>query len=110
MDRATAWPRTGPDRRHTRARHHPPPRGRRLSPAIVGQPGKPPSRRPPMSTNVVVLVGNPRAGSRTRQMAETLTEALLDRLGLKPDGFEVLELAEIVGVSFGPEPAYGSKA
>jgi FMN reductase len=42
-------------------------------------------------------------------MAQTLTETLLDRLGLPPDGFQVLELADIVGVSFGPEPAYGSK-
>ncbi|GIH07708.1 FMN reductase [Rhizocola hellebori] len=63
-----------------------------------------------MSLDVVVLVGNPRAGSRTRQLAETLTETLLDRIGLPPNGWRVLELADIVGVSFGPEPAYGNKA
>ncbi|NUT37588.1 MAG: NAD(P)H-dependent oxidoreductase, partial [Hamadaea sp.] len=58
-------------------------------------------------SDVVVLVGNPRAGSRTRALAEAVAEAVLDRLG-RPAGFEVLELAEIVGVSFGPEPAYGA--
>lgn len=61
-----------------------------------------------MST--VVVVGNPRAGSRTRGLAEAVTEALLDRLGEPPGGVRVLELAEIVGVSFGPEPAYGATA
>ncbi len=68
------------------------------------------SRRDLMTTEVVVLVGNPRAGSRTRKFAETVTEALLDRLGKPSDGFQVLELADIVAVSFGPEPAYGSSA
>lgn len=55
----------------------------------------------------VVLVGNPRAGSRTRALAEAVTDALLTRLD-KVDSVQVLELAEIVGVSFGPEPAHGS--
>jgi FMN reductase len=57
----------------------------------------------------VVVVGNPRAGSRTRQLAEAVAEAVLARLGQQPDGVRVLELAEIVAVSFGPEPAYGAK-
>lgn len=56
----------------------------------------------------VVVVGNPRAGSRTRRLAEAVAEALHSRLGQGLDGVQVLELAEIVGVSFGPEPAYGS--
>ncbi|MFJ8580093.1 NAD(P)H-dependent oxidoreductase [Micromonospora sp. NPDC093277] len=64
----------------------------------------------PSTPEVVVLVGNPRAGSRTRGVAEAVTRALLDRLGWSPDAVQVLELAEIVGVSFGPEPAYGAKA
>ncbi|MBY8870284.1 NAD(P)H-dependent oxidoreductase [Micromonospora sp. PLK6-60] len=59
---------------------------------------------------VVVLVGNPRAGSRTRGVAEAVTAALLDRLGGPPGPVQVLELAEIVGVSFGPEPAYGARS
>jgi FMN reductase len=58
----------------------------------------------------VVLVGNPRLGSRTRAVAEAVAEALLERLGEASGGVRVLELAEIVGVSFGPEPAYGRKA
>ncbi|WP_158074008.1 NADPH-dependent FMN reductase [Micromonospora sp. CB01531] len=57
-----------------------------------------------------MLVGNPRAGSRTRGLAEAVTAALLERLGEPPSGVHVLELSEIVGVSFGPEPAYGATA
>ena len=63
-----------------------------------------------MTTDIVVLVGNPRIRSRTRELAETVAETLLDRLGRPPGcGVKVLELAEIVGVSFGPQPAYGVK-
>lgn len=61
----------------------------------------------PPAADVVVLVGNPRPGSRTRRLAEAVTEALLQRRGVPADRYRVLELAEIVGVSFGPEPAYG---
>ncbi|WFF00173.1 NAD(P)H-dependent oxidoreductase [Micromonospora sp. WMMD964] len=68
------------------------------------------SDRSPSTPDLVVLVGNPRAGSRTRGIAEAVTVALLDRLGGPPNAVQVLELAEIVGVSFGPEPAYGAKA
>jgi FMN reductase len=56
----------------------------------------------------VVVVGNPRAGSRTRRLAEAVAEALLAGPGQGPDGVQVLELAETVGVSFGPKPAYGA--
>lgn len=56
--------------------------------------------------DVVVLVGNPRLGSRTRALAAA-AEALVARLGFL-DGTYVLELAQVVGVSFGPEPARGS--
>ncbi len=63
-----------------------------------------------MSADVVVLVGNPRPGSRTREVAEAVAQALLDRLGTPPGGVDVLELGEIVGVSFGPEPAFGARS
>lgn len=63
-----------------------------------------------MSADVVVLVGNPRAGSRTRELADAVARALLDRLGTPPGGVQVLELAQLVGVSFGPEPAYGARS
>jgi FMN reductase len=63
------------------------------------------------TADVVVLIGNPRAGSRTRALADAATEALLARLATassEPWGVQVLELAELVGVTFGPEPVYGS--
>ncbi|MEU7800407.1 NAD(P)H-dependent oxidoreductase [Micromonospora arborensis] len=60
--------------------------------------------------DVVVLVGNPRAGSRTRAVAEAVARALLGRAAEPPGSVQVLELAEIVGVSFGPAPAYGATA
>jgi FMN reductase len=52
-------------------------------------------------SDVVVLVGNPKPGSRTRLLAEAAARALGEPSPL------VLELAEIVGVTFGPEPAFG---
>jgi FMN reductase len=61
-----------------------------------------------MSADVVELIGNPRAGSRTRAVADAATTAILASLGkagVVLDGLEVLELADIVAVSFGPEPA-----
>jgi len=53
-----------------------------------------------MST--VLLIGNPRPGSRTRALAETVARALDE-----PGGRELLELGDIVGVTFGPEPVSG---
>jgi FMN reductase len=58
--------------------------------------------------DLVVLVGNPRAGSRTRALAEAVAEAVdsaVDEAGRHHR--TVLELAEVVGVTFGPQPAYG---
>jgi FMN reductase len=66
-----------------------------------------------MNPDVVELIGNPRAGSRTRALADAATTAIvgsLDRAGIGLTGHVVLELADAVGVSFGPEPAYGSRA
>ncbi|BCB91659.1 NAD(P)H-dependent oxidoreductase [Phytohabitans suffuscus] len=80
--------------------------------------------------DLVVLVGNPRPASRTRTLAEAAADALAARLGppLPPspsslsspssppslpsplDGRAVLDLADLVGVTFGPEPARGSGA
>jgi FMN reductase len=59
-------------------------------------------------SDVVELIGNPRAGSRTRTLADAVTAAVLanlDKAGVTLEGVQVLELAEIVAVSFGPEPA-----
>ncbi|GAA1861559.1 NAD(P)H-dependent oxidoreductase [Asanoa iriomotensis] len=52
---------------------------------------------------VVALIGNPRPGSRTRALADAAVAELSARAGLaRPT---VLELGELVGVTFGPEPA-----
>ena len=59
-----------------------------------------------MSAEVVVLVGNPRPGSRTRTLAELVARELAAALGGLSD-IVVMELAEVVGVSFGPEPVRG---
>jgi FMN reductase len=62
--------------------------------------------------DLVVLVGNPRAGSRTRALADAAARALAaepDLADAKLRGTEVLELAEIVGITFGPEPAVGAE-
>lgn len=63
-----------------------------------------------MST--VVLVGNPRAGSRTAALARTLVQALHEPptapAGTGPVGtgpVEILELADLVGVSFSDVPS-----
>src|SRR5438445_11938287 len=58
-----------------------------------------------MGTGAVVLVGNPRVGSRTRTVGEAAARAVLGDAAAE---VTVLELGELVGVSFGPEPAYGS--
>ena len=59
-------------------------------------------------SDVVVLVGNPRPGSRTRILAEAtaagLVSTLAETAGLTLDEPRVLELAEICAVSFGPGP------
>ncbi|MGN9906936.1 NAD(P)H-dependent oxidoreductase [Phytohabitans sp. LJ34] len=57
-------------------------------------------------SELVVLVGNPRPASRTRALAEATADAIAAPL----DGRVVLELADLVGVTFGPEPACGSGA
>lgn len=55
-----------------------------------------------------MLVGNPRAGSRTRVLAEAVADAVAGAFdGAWGRGRLVLELAEVVGVTFGPQPAYG---
>lgn len=59
-----------------------------------------------MTTDVVTLIGNPRAGSRTRTLADTVTSALVARVGADLAGSATLELSDVVGVSFSPdEPA-----
>lgn len=66
-----------------------------------------------MTLPVVELIGNPRAESRTRRLADAVTAAVLDVLranGTSAHETHVLELAELVGVTFGPEPARGSGA
>ena len=57
---------------------------------------------------VVELIGNPRAGSRTRTLAQATTAAALAALadaGTVLDGLTTIELAEAAAVSFGPGPA-----
>ncbi|WP_109473060.1 NAD(P)H-dependent oxidoreductase [Ornithinimicrobium cavernae] len=57
-----------------------------------------------MST--VILVGNPRAGSRTATLATTLTQQLAQALpAVGTDSPEVLELADLAGITFTDEPA-----
>lgn len=63
------------------------------------------------ATDVVVLIGNPRAGSRTGALAAAVSGAVTAALaaaGRPLSGLRTLELADIVGVSFGPEPAQPS--
>lgn len=56
------------------------------------------------TATTVVLVGNPRAGSRTSRLATTLVDRLAPAL---PEGgpgeVEVLELADIAATTFGPD-------
>jgi FMN reductase len=54
-------------------------------------------------TAVVALIGNPRPGSRTRALADAAVAELSARVAL--DEPRVLELSEIVGVTFSAEPA-----
>ena len=57
-----------------------------------------------MSREVVVLVGNPRPGSRTRSVAERLATEL------GADAAVVLELADLSGVTWTAEPAVPAAA
>ncbi len=56
---------------------------------------------------VVELIGNPRPGSRTRALADLVGTALARRLVTPLRQPRVLELADIVGVSFDSLPAVG---
>lgn len=59
-------------------------------------------------SGVVILVGNPRGGSRTSALAQTVVDQLADSLGGVLTGFgdvEVLELADLVGITFTGHPA-----
>ena len=57
-----------------------------------------------MSTTI--LVGNPRAGSRTSTLATTLAGQLASEVGTAgADSPEVLELADLIAISFTSEPA-----
>jgi len=61
-----------------------------------------------MPADVVQLIGNPRSGSRTRTLADTVAETLLARLAdreVQLQGRANLELGEIVTVSFASGPA-----
>lgn len=58
--------------------------------------------------DVVVLIGNPRAHSRTRRLAEATVEALLPAVtaaGVHLVESVTLELAEIAAVTFSQQPA-----
>lgn len=54
-----------------------------------------------MSADVVVLVGNPRAGSRTRSAAEAVAERVAARLDLAADPVTV-DLADLAGEILAP--------
>src|SRR5689334_365601 len=54
--------------------------------------------------SVVELIGNPRTGWRTRALADAAVDAL-SGAGVALEGRTVLELGQIVGITFGPEPA-----
>jgi len=61
----------------------------------------------PDHADVVELIGNPRPGSRTRTLADAVTRALSGRLaraGEALSGTAVLELADLVTVSFPGRP------
>ncbi|OZV77427.1 hypothetical protein CA850_23625 [Micromonospora echinospora] len=61
-----------------------------------------------MTVTTVELIGNPRAGSRTRTLADAVVTELashLERAGNPLSRPTVLDLAELVGVSFGPAAA-----
>jgi FMN reductase len=60
------------------------------------------------TVELVELIGNPRAGSRTRTFADAVIAELTGRLGQAGTHLgrpTVLELADVVGVSFGSRPA-----
>ncbi|MQA79696.1 MAG: NADPH-dependent oxidoreductase [Streptosporangiales bacterium] len=62
---------------------------------------------------VVELIGNPRPSSRTRALADAIRRALIGELMARaPATYEtqVLELGELVGVTFDPEPVRGRAA
>jgi FMN reductase len=54
-----------------------------------------------MSADVVILVGNPRPGSRTRTAAETVAERVAARLGLTAEHVTV-DLADLAGEILAP--------
>ena len=58
-------------------------------------------------TDVVLLIGNPRPGSRTRALADAVADALAPAL---PDltGRQALELGSAIGISYDLTPAYGN--
>ncbi|MEV0713711.1 NAD(P)H-dependent oxidoreductase [Asanoa sp. NPDC050611] len=64
----------------------------------------------PRVTPVVSLIGNPRSGSRTRALADAVTAALLAHLDHAAAAPTVLELGELVGVTFGAARAPRSPA